>query len=80
MRCGARTVATLERWTADQQENGRFRLAVDQAERDPYWFENYDPERLVAELHLSKTDWRGRAQIVSTDPLVAEIWRDDDEE
>lgn len=80
LRCGARTVASLTTWSAEQQENGRFRLAADVAEKDPYWFDNYDPAKLTAELTLATTDWRGHATIVSAEPLIAEIWRDDAED
>lgn len=80
LRCGARTVATLGKWSADQQENGRFRLIVDSTKRDPYWWDNHDPDRLVIELTLAKTDQRFRAALVSAEPFVAEIWSTDAEE
>lgn len=80
LRAGARLVAQLGAWTATQDGAGRFRLAVDEAERDPIGWDNHDPERLTAELRLKTTDWRGHAKMISTDPLVAEIWRLDDED
>jgi hypothetical protein len=77
LRCGARHVAQLGKWEAAAQPDGHFRLTVADAERDPIGWDNHDPERLIAELRLKTSDWRGRARIVSADPLVADIWRDD---
>lgn len=79
LRAGARTVAVLGKWEATTGEGGHFNLAVAEAERDPIGWDAYDPARLVVELNLRTTDWRGRARITSGDPLVVDIWRDYDQ-
>lgn len=79
LRCGARRVAALGSWEATANGTpGHFRLTASDAERDPIGWDNHDPAKLVAELRLKTTDWRGRAAIVSADPLVVDIWRDDE--
>ena len=79
LRAGARSVAALGPWEATQEAGGLYRLTAPNAEHDPIGWDNHDPERLTVELKLKTTDFRGRARIVSAEPLVAEIWRDDGE-
>lgn len=79
LRAGARSVAALGPWEAVQDADGHYRLTAPNAEHDPIGWENHDPERLTVELTLKTADFRGRARIVSADPLVADIWRDDGE-
>lgn len=80
LRCGARTAATLKAWRADSLGGNRFRVSVDAADRDPYWWDNYDPSKLTAELTIGNTSTRFIATIVSTDPIVLELMRRDDAE
>jgi hypothetical protein len=72
-------VAVIDRWSAEEQISGRYRLALPDAERDPVYWPGRDPERLVAELELATTSFRGRAAVVTEEPLVIDVWRDDGE-
>lgn len=66
----------LGAWSADRAEGEHYRLTVTDAQRDPIGWDNHDPAKLIAELTLRTADWRGRAAIISADPLVVDIWRD----
>ena len=77
LRAGARVVATLRAWRAEQVGGGRFHVTPTEFDRDPLGWDNHDPAKLVVELQLRTADYRAPARIISTEPFIIETWREE---
>lgn len=71
LRAGSRTAATLDGWSAAVQPDGRWRISVERHTPDPYWLENGSSFR--GSLTVGKIEVKGRAEIVSLEPLVFDM-------
>lgn len=72
LRAGSRLAATIEGWEAKPREEGGWRVSVTRtSDRDPYWLEN--GANFKAALTMGQAELRGRATIVSLEPLVFDL-------
>jgi len=76
LRSGSRTVSELGAWSAAASGDGHFRVTVGRHAPDPYWWEHHDPARLALELAFGKHGLRGRAVLLSPDPLILTLTQD----
>jgi hypothetical protein len=68
---GSRVAAQCVGWSASRQEDGRWRITTERHVADPYWLEH--GASFKATLVIGKGEVKGRAEIVSLEPLIFDM-------
>lgn len=74
LKLGSRTVATFTRWSAKDAPGVRC-MTVNVSEHTPHptWWEFRDDKELEIHLAVGPGTWKGRAVILSEDPLAIRL-------